>query len=32
MHEVILKRFETPDEIREMMKGAFLGADQYPPK
>jgi quercetin dioxygenase-like cupin family protein len=23
MHEVILKRFETPDEVREMVKGRF---------
>jgi quercetin dioxygenase-like cupin family protein len=23
MHDVILKRFETPDEVREMVKGRF---------
>jgi quercetin dioxygenase-like cupin family protein len=23
MHELILKRFETPDEVREMVKGRF---------
>jgi hypothetical protein len=23
MHDVILKRFEKPDEVREMVKGRF---------
>ncbi len=35
MLDVILKRFEQPDEVREMIKGTtyvslhFLGADSY---